>query len=381
MSAAHSSPITKPNKPTPDFPLFPHASGRWAKKIRGKLVYFGKWSDGPDAALAKYRAAADDLHAGRVTPADASAVLTVGILCGKYLTRKESLVASGELSPRSFIDYTATVKRLQKAFGKNRPVSDLAPRDFEKLRQSLTKVWGPVRVKNEIVRVRGVFRFATENGLIDRRVNFGDGFNVPKLATLRKHRHSRGSKMFEADEIRRLLDNTTQPLKAMILLGINCGFGNADVGTLPISAIDFDRAVVSFPRVKTGVPRRCHLWPETIAAIREWLPQRPTPKNPEHADALFLTRCGELWHKDTHDSPVSKELRKFLDKLGISGRRNFYALRHAFETVGGAARDQVAVDSIMGHADTSMAGIYRERIEDDRLKAVTDHVRGWLFGK
>jgi hypothetical protein len=33
----------------------------------------------------------------------------------------------------------------------------------------------------------------------------------------------------------------------------------------------------------------------------------------------------------------------------------------------------------MGHARVDMASVYRERISNERLKAVTDHVRAWLF--
>jgi len=56
---------SKFKKPRPDFPLFPHATGRWAKKVRGKLRYFGKVADDPDgqAALAKWLNERDDLLA------------------------------------------------------------------------------------------------------------------------------------------------------------------------------------------------------------------------------------------------------------------------------------------------------------------------------
>ena len=39
------------------------------------------------------------------------------------------------------------------------------------------------------------------------------------------------------------------------------------------------------------------------------------------------------------------------------------------------------VDAVMGHVDSSMAGVYRQRISDERLEAVVDVVYSWLFAK
>jgi integrase len=369
----------KPAKPYPDFPLFPHATGRWAKKIRGRLHYFGPWGD-PDAALRKYLDQRDDLHAGR-TPRVSGDGLAVRDLLNRFLTSKRHLVDTQEITPRTFADYHATCARVGAAFGLTRRVADLAADDFAALRAALAKKWGPVALGNEIQRVRVVFKFGYDAGLIDQPMRYGPGFKRPSKKVLRQARHAKGPRLFEPAQLRSLLDAAGVQLKAMLLLGVNCGFGNADCGTLPLAALDLEGGWVNYPRPKTGVPRRVPLWPETVAALRAVLAARKAPTDPGDAGLVFVTRYGDSWAKEKTDNPVSKETAKLLKELGIHRPGlNFYALRHTFETVGGEARDQVAVDAIMGHARDDMASVYREKVGDERLKAVTDHVRAWLFG-
>src|SRR5262249_9608175 len=174
---------------------------------------------------------------------------------------------------------------------------DLRPDDFEKLRVSFATNWGPVRVGNEVNRVRIIFNYAFKNGLLDKPVLFGDLFKRPNKKTLRKERAKKGLRMFESAELRKILVAASQPLKTMILLGINCGYGNADVGNLPLSALDLDDCWVNFPRPKTGISRRCPLWPETIEALREWLVIRPVAIRQEHGELVFLTSRGDTWAK------------------------------------------------------------------------------------
>lgn len=114
---------TKPKKPHPDFPLFPHATGRWAKKIKGRLHHFGKVADDPKgkAALSRYLDDKDDLLAGR-TPRSRRDSLTIEDLCNRFLAAKEAAVDSGELARATWGNYLIACKRIVKFFGRPRLV-------------------------------------------------------------------------------------------------------------------------------------------------------------------------------------------------------------------------------------------------------------------
>jgi integrase len=382
MSDSHpTAPVHagKPTKPYPEFPLFPHAAGVWAKKIRGRLHYFGPWADAK-RALEEYERQKDALHAGR-KPREAGDGTTVKELCNLFLNRKAAARDAREIAKRTWDDYKDACDIIMKRFDRGRLVGDLDPEDFAALRDKLARQWGPVTLGNVIQRIRVVFKFAWDDGLIDRPVRYGQAFKRPSRKVVRIDRAKKGPKLFTREEIHKLLAGAPVHLRAMTLLGINAGFGNADCGTLPQSALDLERGLAHYPRPKTGIPRRCALWPETVQAIRDALAGRPEPKDPANAGLVFITKYGLPWHKDSNDHTLAKEYAKLLHELGINGRKGlgFYTLRHTYRTVADESKDQAAVDYSMGHEVPHMSAVYRETISDERLRAVADHVRAWLF--
>ncbi len=394
--------ISKPTKPYATFPLFPHATKRWAKKINGKMHYFGPW-DNPTKALAKYQEQKDDLYAG-LKPRSKTPGLMIKDLCNRFLTAKRHLLDTRELSPRTFKDHHKVCDRIVTTLGNTRLVTDLDSEDFEGLRKALAKTLAPLALGVEIQRVRSVFKYGYDATLIPAPIRFGPGFKKPSRKVLRAVRKKKGKKLLPAADIKAPMADTSIQMKAMILLALNAALGNHDVSQLDIPHVDLKQGWIDFPRPKTGMDRRVPLWPETVKAIKAVIAKRPKVKDEADVNALFLTRCGERWVRNRDTLPAlptpnggpdeelstggvwidsvglvfGKLLRKLeLKKEGI----NFYTLRHVFETVAGATKDQAAVDSIMGHvADAEdMGDRYREEIEDDRLKAVTDHVRKWLY--
>lgn len=65
--SSHSPESAKPSRPK-DFPLSIHkGTGRWCKKVCGRVVYFGKVADDPkgERAVNRWLDQKDDLRAGR----------------------------------------------------------------------------------------------------------------------------------------------------------------------------------------------------------------------------------------------------------------------------------------------------------------------------
>ncbi|MEX1097993.1 MAG: site-specific integrase [Planctomycetales bacterium] len=412
MAKSTTSGKSRKAAPKAKFPLWVHGRlGYWCRKAtvngKKKFFYFGKATDDPDGtkALKVYEREWPYLREGRTPPAVNSKekILSVGDLAEQFDESKKAALDAGELAPRSYRDYVRTCDRLVNFFdGGNRHVHDLKPKDFEKLRAELAKTLGPVALGNEINRVRVVMKYAYDNGLIAEPVKYGTAFKRPSKKVLRKNRADGGKRLFTPAEVRCLLDGKPKPtkrktaepeiiagaksrqLRAMILLGINCGLGNHDCGRLPIDALDLDGGWLTFPRPKTGVERRAKLWPETVEAIRAALAKRPKPKNPADDSLVFITKYGSAWSDDESGSgAVSLQFGRLLKRLGINGRRGlgFYSLRHTARTIMDRTLDFPAARLVMGHADASdnMDATYVEEIGDDRLEAVAEHVRGWLF--
>lgn len=399
-------PEDRPEKPHPEFPLFAHPLGYWSKKIKGQTYNFGRWGRkrngvmvlepyeaGWQEAREKYNQRLPDILAGKVKkgvvpdapPVPVDDRLTVKDLANRFLTAKTRKMEAGELTQRSFQELFSTAKRLIEAFG-DRFVEDLSGADFEKLRASISAKCGSVRLGNEIVRTRSIFKYAVDNHLVPGQIRYGSEFKKPDKAILRKLKADSPKKLFSQADIKALLDAANTSMKAMILLGLNCGAGNTDVTNLSFKHLDLKSGWLEYPRGKTGIGRRCPLWPETVAKLREVIAQRPTPKDADaDGEVVFLTPFGNRFVRVSAKSrtdEVTVLFKRLLTKVGIIGRKGvgFYSLRHTFATIGLQTGDRDAVKSLMGHAFGDVLALYDEAGPSDaRLKAVTQHVRAWAL--
>ena len=214
-----------------------------------------------------------------------------------------------------------------------------------------------------------MFALAYDMDLIDRPVKFGKAFGKASKTQARKSRNRRelesGKRLFSPAEVRELVEAAETPLKAMILLGINGGFGNTDCADLPIGAVDLAHSRINFARPKTGIERVMPLWAETRDALCEAVAHRPACGAKGPAEPFFLTKFGHRWVRENvhrkEDGTIEKvvcmnavgqDFNKLLIRLGFKRARiGFYTLRHTFRTWADEAKDQACGASDHGSRD------------------------------
>jgi integrase len=378
MSTPDSTP-PRPERPA-GCPLFYHATGQWAKKYKGRTVYFGK---DLGTALVAYQEWLKAPNSDRTAP-EPDSEFTVKRAFNAFMTAVIRRVAAGEMNEKTQWSYQQYLNETIKHLRPGTFVADLRPLDFASLRSKLAVNYkSPNTLTNAISVVRSVFLYCYESELIPAVPRFGPAFKRPAMKTKRLHRARKGERLASREEIHKLLAAASIPLRAMILLAINGGLGNNDVAQLRFEHLDLDGGWINFPRPKTGTDRRVPLWSETVAAIRLAIEKRREPRNESHRDLVFIRHnkrtpwCRQSGQKNC---PVADEFGWLLAEVGIVRKGlSFYALRHTFRTVGDEAKDQPAIDHVMGHVSSHISTVYREKIGDDRLRAVVDHVHRWLF--
>jgi hypothetical protein len=351
----------KPPKPYPEFPLFAHATKRWAKKIKGKTVYFGPWNDWR-AALKAYEAY---IGSGPITVTEART---------KYVAHLETLLASDEVTKRHVNAVWWTLTRFEKIVGGTKLIGSLGASDYGHWRAEIGKTNKAMALGGHVKKVRAFLKWCDDQGIIKGGVPRCAGLKRPSTEQLRRARAASGPKFFEAEEIRKLLAHATPTMKAAIYLGINCGLDDeaiAQFKTTHIKGKWLDEL-----RETTGVERRSRLWPETIEALAAII----KPDDP----IVFRTSTGRSFvarDKAGTGNPIKQLFRDLCKGVCVYKKwRGFAALRKTCQTIGEESGDVPAMDMVLGHEKGDMASVYRQRMLSRRLFKVSKYIRRWLLG-
>lgn len=381
------------------FPLFLHkGSGQWAKKIKGKTRYFGT---DKNQALEKWKSE-QAIEAGTEAPkgGNGATIAELGNVYADYLRRA---LEAGELSDRTAAEYQKSIARLVTIVGSDCRASKLKPIDFGKVKEKLAT---PIKLSEDSTRYGGrkVKRRAVTTVAIDIRnirvflnwcykqehiaapPRYGDEFTPVTRKALRRKRVADGPKDLSREDILAIIAKCRPAMRAIILLGINGALGNQDIADMKLSKLPKLKGDVwlDLPRGKTGAPRRFPLWPETIEALKAYLVWRPAAAGRANKDRLFITKNGLSWVRqegELRTDSIGTQFAKAKNAAGVA-RGSFYDLRRTFRTRAASVRDREAIDFVMGHVANAndMGAVYTQWIEDDRVRAVVNHVRQWLFG-
>jgi len=392
---------TIPVKPSPTFPLYPGANGQWAKKVKGRRYYFGSWKTDPfgTAALKDWLARKDAIAAGldNLRVSDTRQGRTLSDLFNAYMAQRKTDLDAGELAPPTYKDYIYELQGFVSLVGATAQVSDLKPEHFAAYHDTLIndRKLGRHRRRTVLAYIKAMLNWGAGQGWYPAPT-YGNGFTAPDTSpdAMRQAKARAGEKDFSklivtGAQVATLLARASVNYRAIILMGINCGLGPADLGRLTWGHVNMDTGELDMPRGKTGTERRGYLWKRTRKALL-------ASRNLKHTKAdwaangnaalVFRTRKNRPLYQEVKgettfkiDQTVSGSFSKLAK--GMEGV-TFYRLRHTFKTLGKKARDPDALNLMMGHRERTTGETYdHEHVDLARLRRVALAVKRGLWPK
>jgi integrase len=418
--------LNLPKLPYVGFPLRPHRNGHWYKSVwnprskKSEQFYFGSWSDDPKGEraikdpLTGWLVRRDAIKAGidntRVQVVGGE--LTLGELMSRFLSFKRGKVISGELSLTTLDGYLREVSKFVEFQKPATPAGSLRPEHFSAFMKHLveSRKLGRFARKRVVTYINTYLRYGAKNGWMTMP-NVGTDWSTPatdpdsmRVARARAGVPDYSGRLVTGEEIDKLLARSQPAFRALVLLGINCGLGPADLGRMRWNMIDLEHGRLIFPRGKSGVYRVGHLWKKTRKAlrrVRRLKYNRLALRREGEQSLVFITRRNLPFYREMEvygfvevngqkvrkllkvkvENSILRTFRRMVRELDIQGL-TFYRLRHSFRTFGQRARDREALDACMGHKDSGIGRVYNhEEIAWSRIRQVAKVVYRRLWPK
>jgi integrase len=369
----------------PSYPLTVHTGGQWVKKVYGRTYYFGPLDD-PDAALKQWLREKDYLLAGEPPP-NYQAGITIKQLLDEHLQDVDERIAADKLAPKTRRDYLVVGKLFDCSGLINMPVKALRPQHFATLQKTLEQSGRRPRTQQNVIgAVKTVFNWGRRMELFDCRIRYGPRFVAPSLIAIEAEQEENSECRFLDRELLLVaLKNAKPNLKVAIFLGINCGFYPGDSIAFPLDRLhlNVDIPYHDFRRVKTRQRRMAALWPETVEAIQEYRQNHRKPIDPSER-RLLLSQLQRPYSTRHNGHKLADSFNHLLDGLGDRPPGvSLGSLRHTYGTVVDLVPDQAMIDLTMGHTNKAIQKRTYSQLnlrELERLQAVAEVVREWLFG-
>jgi integrase len=356
------------------FPLTLHPTGQYCKKIKGKIRYFGT---DKKRALKSYLAQTTFLHGTQsLTKKAPNDKMTLRKLVTLYLQYQHARVLAENITPRHYNEQTDSLNKLMAFIGRSCCIETISTLDLQNYNSKLQSHYASAdRVNLNIGIMKATFHWGRRNDVLEHVPNI-DAISKDKV--VHKEMYT-----FSSEQINKLLSAAATKMKAMIWLGLNCGFGCTDCDKLQWSDLDFKHSRVKLARNKVGVRRNLPLWPETIQALKEL---------PRSGPLVFYTPRGYPWIRtmiqtDDKGEPeyssvnrVTPTFSRLMKKAGIHAPKGtgFYALRRTAATMAARSGDPFAVQRLLGHADLTMATRYVQDVSA-RTDRVIENSRNFLI--